>query len=233
MCTLLSHSRHSSWASAGAPSTVPRRQRPPRGAAPGCFRGSAGTGLPAPHPSAVDWRLGVTSPLPRPRSTASGTFDAVPAPLHDAPERPRSVGTERTGIARPQRGHGRLARGRPRSSTQVGRFIAPAVSAPPGASASARERDVPPSSVGRSSPPQAPPENVLACRNRSAAVQQALPLLPLPLNVALLVAGPQAGEGPGEEDAGEQCKGKQGQGTHGTGAYQSQTRSPTPDLRHL
>lgn len=53
------------------------------------------------------------------------TFDAVPAPLHDAPERPRSVGTERTGIARPQRGHGRLARGRPRSSTQVGRFIAP------------------------------------------------------------------------------------------------------------
>jgi hypothetical protein len=96
-----------------------------------------------------------------------------------------------------------------------GRGHGSAVSPPPGASASARECRVLPPSVGRPSGPQAPPENLLPGRSRSAAVQQALPLLPLLLNVSLLVPLPQASEQPSEKDTGEDCKSKQDRGAHG------------------
>jgi hypothetical protein len=96
-----------------------------------------------------------------------------------------------------------------------GRVHGSAVSPLPGASASARECRVLPPSVSRPSGPQAPPENLLPGRNRSAAVQQALPLLPLLLNVSLLVPPPQASKQPSEKDAGEDCKSKQDRGAHG------------------
>jgi hypothetical protein len=92
-----------------------------------------------------------------------------------------------------------------------------AVSPSPGASASARECAVPPSSVGRPSPPQASPENLVPCRNRSAAVQQALSLPPLLLNLSVLVPLPQASQKPTEKDASEERESEQGVGAaHGT-----------------
>ena len=179
----------------------------------------------------------LASPSPtidRQRPSGSGTGTRRSRAATVAAVEPELVGRDRENGNRPSAAEARALGERPPTLVNPGGQVhSPAGSAPPGASASARERDVPPSSVARPSPPQAPPENLLARRNRPAAVQQALPLLPLPLDVAPLVPGPQAGEDPGEEDAGEQCKGKQDRGTHGTGAYQNQTRSPTPDLRHL
>ena len=78
-----------------SPSTTISRQRP----------SVSGTGIPS-----IRW--------PHHSTVLHGSHGCQPYHLRS------SVGMESTGISRPHVGHGRLARGRPRSSSQVGGFMA-------------------------------------------------------------------------------------------------------------
>jgi len=86
----------------------------------------------------------------------------------------------------------------------LGRVHSSTVSPPPGASASNRHAGTPTAYVGGPSWPHAPPENLLPCGNRSATVKQALPILPLLLDVSLLVLLPQAPKQSAEKDDSEE-----------------------------